>query len=90
MAKKLLNSANSCVLDGLEGLAYMAPSMRLVEGHQIVVRSDIDQVKLSGKVTILCGGGAGHEPAHAGKSNALWPEIRHFAATAKLAHMSRI
>lgn len=67
MAKKLLNSVRSCVLDGLEGLAFMAPNIRLVEGSQIAVRSDIEQVKRSGKVTILCGGGAGHEPAHAGK-----------------------
>ena len=67
MSKKLINSPNTCVLDGLEGLAYMAPHLRLVEGHQIVVRADIEQVKRSGKVTLLCGGGAGHEPAHAGK-----------------------
>ncbi len=32
----------------------------------MVVRSDIEKVKAAGKVTLVSGGGSGHEPTHAG------------------------
>ncbi|XP_051885113.1 triokinase/FMN cyclase-like isoform X2 [Pristis pectinata] len=38
--------------------------MQLVQGHRIVIRSDLKNIK--GKVALLSGGGSGHEPAHAG------------------------
>ena len=38
----------------------------MLEGHRVVIRSDIEGVKKAGKVTLISGGGSGHEPAHAG------------------------
>ena len=66
MSKKLINQASSVVDDALKGLTAVNPALRQLEGHRVVVRSDIESVKNEGKVTILSGGGSGHEPAHAG------------------------
>lgn len=44
---------------------YLA-GMSLLEGHHVVIRCDIEDYKKAGKVAVLSGGGAGHEPAHAG------------------------
>lgn len=32
----------------------------------MLVRSDIQDIKTSGQVALVSGGGSGHEPAHAG------------------------
>ena len=66
MSKKLINQVSSVVDDGIKGLAAVYPGLCLLEGHRVVLRSDIEAVKDEGKVTILSGGGSGHEPAHAG------------------------
>ena len=66
MSKKLINQASSVVDDALKGLTAVNPALRQLEGHRVVVRSDIESVKNEGKVMILSGGGSGHEPAHAG------------------------
>ena len=65
--KKLVNSVDSCVDDALRGLVSVHTGLRLLQGHKIVVREDIEEVVRAGKVTLLCGGGSGHEPAQAGK-----------------------
>ena len=65
-SKKLLNSVERCVDENLEGLVAVNPGLRLIEGTRVVVREDIAQVKDAGRVTVLCGGGSGHEPGHAG------------------------
>jgi len=67
-SKKLLNSVERCVDENLEGLVAVNPGLRLIEGTRVVVREDIAQVKVAGRVTVLCGGGSGHEPGHAGKT----------------------
>ncbi|XP_022107509.1 triokinase/FMN cyclase-like [Acanthaster planci] len=64
--KKLINSVDACVDQSLEGLVASQPGLRLLQGHRVVIREDIEEVKKMGKVTILSGGGSGHEPAHAG------------------------
>lgn len=66
MSKKLINQASSVVDDALKGITAVYPGLRLLEGHRVVVRSDVESVKNEGKATILSGGGSGHEPAHAG------------------------
>ncbi|KAJ8308298.1 hypothetical protein KUTeg_013172 [Tegillarca granosa] len=66
VCKKLINSVSQCVDDNLEGLVAVNPGLCLLEGHRVVVRTDVADVIKSGKVTIVCGGGSGHEPAHAG------------------------
>ncbi|XP_053373186.1 triokinase/FMN cyclase-like isoform X1 [Mercenaria mercenaria] len=64
--KKLLNTVERCVDENLEGLVTINPGLRLIKDTRVVVRADIESVKKAGKVTLLCGGGSGHEPAHAG------------------------
>ena len=66
--KKLINSVDRCVDENLEGLVAINPGLRLIKDTRVVVRADIEDVKRQGKVTLLCGGGSGHEPAHAGMS----------------------
>lgn len=65
-SKKLINSVDSCVDEALEGLVIVNPGLRVLQGHRVVVRQDIEDVIRGGKVTLLCGGGSGHEPAHGG------------------------
>ncbi|XP_041354639.1 triokinase/FMN cyclase-like isoform X2 [Gigantopelta aegis] len=65
-SKKLVNSVDKCVDECLAGLVTVNPGLGLLSGHRVVVRTDIHDVIKSGKVTLLSGGGSGHEPAHAG------------------------
>ncbi|XP_075693797.1 triokinase/FMN cyclase isoform X2 [Rhinoderma darwinii] len=64
VSKKLLNSVPACVDDVLHGLTSCCPGLRVLQGHRVVLRADLDHVK--GRVALLSGGGSGHEPAHAG------------------------
>ncbi|KAJ1178250.1 hypothetical protein NDU88_003497 [Pleurodeles waltl] len=64
VSKKLLNSVPSCVDDALGGLASCNPNVQILQGHRVVLRRDLEEVR--GRVAVLSGGGSGHEPAHAG------------------------
>jgi triose/dihydroxyacetone kinase / FAD-AMP lyase (cyclizing) len=64
-SKKLINTASAVVPDAVEGLLLTDSRLRRVSDLNIVVRRDIDSAKTK-YVSIICGGGAGHEPAHAG------------------------
>lgn len=64
-SKKLINTASAVVPDAVEGLLLTDSRLRRVSNLNIVVRRDIDSAKRK-YVSIICGGGAGHEPAHAG------------------------
>ena len=64
--KKLINDVRAVVPDMLAGLARSHPGITLVEGQPIAVRADVAALKARGEVTLISGGGAGHEPAHAG------------------------
>lgn len=64
--KKLINDVGSVVREALEGLVALNPQLALLEGENTVLRADLEAFRASGKVAILTGGGAGHEPAHAG------------------------
>ncbi|XP_034501894.1 triokinase/FMN cyclase isoform X2 [Ailuropoda melanoleuca] len=63
-SKKLLNTVAGCADDALAGLVACNPSLQLLQGHRVALRSDLDSLK--GRVALLSGGGSGHEPAHAG------------------------
>ncbi|XP_067681745.1 triokinase/FMN cyclase-like isoform X1 [Haliotis asinina] len=65
-SKKLINSVERCVDDMLEGYVALNPGVRLLQGHRIVIRADVEDYVKSGKVAVLCGGGSGHEPAQSG------------------------
>ncbi|MFC6335313.1 dihydroxyacetone kinase subunit DhaK [Pseudomonas sp. CCM 7891] len=64
--KKLINDPNSVVEDMLEGAVLANRNLMLLEGENIVVRRDFQALAAANKVCIVSGGGAGHEPAHAG------------------------
>lgn len=64
--KKLLNEPIDVVREMMEGLALAHPGLVLLEGETVAVRADAAQLKAAGKVALISGGGAGHEPAHAG------------------------
>lgn len=60
--KKLINEPGAVVPEMLEGLAALSPGITLLEGETVAVRADWDRKG----VALISGGGAGHEPAHAG------------------------
>ena len=62
--KKLINDPRKVALEAIEGLALAFPQyLRMVNGRQAVVRTE---APIPGKVTVLTGGGSGHEPMFAG------------------------
>ena len=63
--KKLINDPRHVVREMLEGLTSLHPGLALLAGENVVVRSDLPEPPRR-PVAVLSGGGAGHEPAHAG------------------------
>lgn len=64
--KKLINSVVGVVDDSVEGLLLCDPFLARVENiPNVVVRRDVEIIKM-GYVTLISGGGSGHEPAHSG------------------------
>ncbi len=64
--KKLINDIPQVVPQLLEGLALSTPDIVLVAGQTIALRADVAALQARGEVALISGGGAGHEPAHAG------------------------
>ncbi|EGD78840.1 dihydroxyacetone kinase [Salpingoeca rosetta] len=62
---QLVDFPAAIVDDALHGLVRADPRLRILKGHRVVVRSDIDTFKQD-HVCIISGGGSGHEPAHVG------------------------
>jgi dihydroxyacetone kinase len=63
--KNLINSVHAVVDDFITGLLFSNPNLAQIEGFNAIIQKDIAEIK-SKQVTILSGGGSGHEPAHAG------------------------
>ncbi|XP_041326350.1 triokinase/FMN cyclase [Pyrgilauda ruficollis] len=62
--KKLVTTVSGCADDALAGLVACNSGLRLLQGHRVVLRNDLQAIR--GRVALLSGGGSGHEPAHAG------------------------
>lgn len=60
--KKIMNTAESFVYDMCHGMAKAHPELEFVEKYKVVKKKVVDR----DKVTLISGGGSGHEPAHAG------------------------
>lgn len=60
--KKIMRTPETFVYDMCHGLAKAHPELEFVEKFKIVKKKDID----ADKVSLISGGGSGHEPAHAG------------------------
>ena len=61
----MINKADTVVSEMIDGMLLSTSALKRVEGQNILIRADIDVVRKT-KVTIISGGGSGHEPAHAG------------------------
>lgn len=59
----LINSPDTVVADALRGMAAAHPELDVDVERRVVVRRD---VRGSGRVGLVSGGGSGHEPLHAG------------------------
>ena len=61
--KKIINAIPDIVTEMLDGVVAAHPeTLRRLEGQSVIVRKEIR----ADKVTLVSGGGSGHEPAHAG------------------------
>ncbi len=61
--KKLINDPADVVRDALRGMAAAHPELRVALEQRFVQRADPPP---QGTVTLVSGGGSGHEPLHAG------------------------
>jgi dihydroxyacetone kinase len=57
--KKLINSPDNVVSEMLEGITKTHSHIQLIENTNIIVRSDILQIREK-QVTLISGGGSGH------------------------------
>lgn len=62
MLKKLLNQTEHLVMEMCHGLVLAHPELQLNEKYKVISR----RKKKENKVSVISGGGSGHEPAHAG------------------------
>ena len=60
--KKIMNTPETFVYDMCHGLAAAHPELEFVEKYKVVKKKNINDAKVS----LISGGGSGHEPAHAG------------------------
>ena len=63
--KKLINDPRHVVREMLEGIVALHPGLALLAEHDVVLRGDTPE-PAQRRVAVISGGGAGHEPAHAG------------------------
>ncbi|WWC86097.1 dihydroxyacetone kinase [Kwoniella dendrophila CBS 6074] len=59
--KHLLNNPATLVVDSLKGLVNNNPNIKFDEGQRVIYKPSTKS-----RVSLLSGGGSGHEPAHAG------------------------
>lgn len=60
--KKLMNEAENLVIEMCNGIVLAHPELQLNEKYKVISR----RITKKNKVSIISGGGSGHEPAHAG------------------------
>ncbi|KAJ6480947.1 dihydroxyacetone kinase [Mycena sanguinolenta] len=62
LQKHLLNDPDTLVVDSLTGLCAVNNQLSFDPPNKVVFKSKLDR----SKVALICGGGSGHEPSHAG------------------------
>ena len=60
--KKIIKTPENVVIEMCKGIAKAHPEVEFIEKFKVIKKKEIDQ----NKVTLISGGGSGHEPAHAG------------------------
>ncbi|HXE15510.1 MAG TPA: dihydroxyacetone kinase subunit DhaL [Bryobacteraceae bacterium] len=63
--KKLINHPSQLVGEMVEGLLALHPNHARIQGLNVLLRADVRE-HCDRKVSLISGGGSGHEPAHAG------------------------
>ena len=63
--KKLINRPEHVIEEMMEGLLVLYPGLSRLSHHNVLVRSDAEDVR-ERQIALISGGGSGHEPAHAG------------------------
>ena len=63
--KKLINRPDQILDEMLDGLLALYPNLSRLAGQNVLLRSDFEE-RRDEQVSIISGGGSGHEPAHAG------------------------
>ncbi|KAG0297206.1 Dihydroxyacetone kinase 2, partial [Dissophora globulifera] len=64
-SKHFLTDPRTLVRDSLQGLTLAHPHLRLDDSQKVIYPSTLATLRTQ-QVTLFCGGGSGHEPAHAG------------------------
>ncbi len=64
--RKFLNDPRAMVREMLEGLADLSPGLALLAEEGVILRAGLPGFAERREVAVISGGGAGHEPAHAG------------------------
>lgn len=60
--KKIINKPETVVMEMCNGMAMAHPELEFVRKYKIIKKKNINK----NKVSLISGGGSGHEPAHAG------------------------
>ncbi|KAJ2163030.1 Dihydroxyacetone kinase 2 [Coemansia sp. RSA 552] len=63
--KHFITDPKTLVKDSLRGLVLANPSLAFDEAQKVIFTKDLAVLRQK-QVTLFCGGGSGHEPAHAG------------------------
>ena len=62
LMKKVMNKAEDMVLEMAKGMVLAHPELELISKYKIIKKKELNPQKVS----LISGGGSGHEPAHAG------------------------
>lgn len=60
--KKIINQPETAVLEMCSGMVMAYPNLEFIKKYKIIKKKEINR----NKVSIISGGGSGHEPAHGG------------------------
>lgn len=60
--KKIINKPETVVMEMCNGIAMAHPELEFLKKYKVIKKKDINK----NKVSLISGGGSGHEPAHAG------------------------
>ena len=60
--KKIMNQPETVVIEMCNGIAMAHPELEFVQKYKVIKKKEINK----SKVSLIGGGGSGHEPAHAG------------------------
>ncbi|MEB2302365.1 dihydroxyacetone kinase subunit DhaK [Lysinibacillus xylanilyticus] len=60
--KKIMNQPETLVMEMCNGIVMAHPELELLKKYKVIKKKEMNE----NKVTLISGGGSGHEPAHAG------------------------